>query len=149
MNLTRVFWVIIALIMAAALEIDWRSKTEEAFKEVSVKICRLGLPSHPLVAPPTLLPRRSGRCPVVDCSRLLLPGKRVRFEVVHPVSGLAQVWICPGCRLTITRHAHVRVERITHRLSIKRYITAMLEAFVSLVCLMCVGCRSRCDTPTH
>ena len=114
-NLTRAFWYIVALIMAAALAIDWRSKTDEAFEEGSVKI----YPVELFVAPPIGFLRGVGCCPIVDCNRILIPDTRVRYDVVHLASGPVQVWNCHECKLSSTQHAQVRVERVSHRLSIQ------------------------------
>jgi hypothetical protein len=55
MNLTRAFWFIVAVTMAAALEIDWQSKTAEELTKGLVKICRLELALHLFVAPTIVL----------------------------------------------------------------------------------------------
>ncbi len=76
------------LIMTHALTIDWASKSEQDFTNGYVV---------PFVASParinmhTAFLCRVGRCPVIDCSRELVTGKRVRYGAVNGSSCTVKV----------------------------------------------------------
>ncbi len=95
---------IVFLIMAHALTIDWATKSEQDFTNGYVV---------PFVASParinthTAFLCRVGRCPVIDCSRELVAGTRVRYEAVNGSSCTVKVWVCHKCNMSAKNSTQV------------------------------------------
>ena len=85
--------------MDFALEIDWGSKTEQEFHDGSVSDMSAVLASHRRRVCCNALLCRLGRCPIKECERTLMPGRKRAICAHRPLVGPCKVWICAACEL--------------------------------------------------
>ena len=107
--------------MDFALEVDWGSKTVQEVQDGSVSVVSAVLASPRRTALRNAPLNRVGRCPVRDCTRPLVPGKRTRFEADKPDVGRAEVWICHRCNVVRLRAATVTAGCKTRRIKVQWY----------------------------
>jgi hypothetical protein len=77
--------------------------------------------------------RRTGRCPVLECPRTLVPNKRVRVCVVHPDEGDTRLWVCRACHLQSNR---VSAPSQTRRIKVWPHAVVVGHALVFGVTVM-------------
>ena len=137
--------------MVFVLKIDWGSKAEEEFVNVSVNAISAVLASPRHTTTHDTLLCRAGRCPVRDCTRPLVLGKRTRFKADQPNGGRAEVRVCLSFDVVRLRAAPSTAGRETRRTKVLWYQLIVLELeylHVLLLC-SCYGTYSGHTSLTH
>ena len=80
---------------------------------------------------------RAGRCPVRDCTRPLVLGKRTRFKADQPNGGRAEVRVCLSFDVVRLRAAPSTAGRETRRTKVLWYQLIVLELEYLHVLLLC------------